>query len=296
MSTPRRTTSPSPSLHHDAGRRIGGQLEVVPSPRGTANGRAARHDVGLLAAHQRQSRGTGGNATGIDISSPTGRSSRRIGRVLVAGVQPRSTSSAPVERRQPGRRRRASGRHRRRRSSSVGRCPAEAMRTPNMHTSAMRSVERGHARQCVTGRSAIISVATPVNIQPSSVASSTQCSLLVRASHHHNTSATLTAHGTTEHRHRLGTSTARERSGTRGRGPRGRARVRRPGGPREHAALIAERARAAGDQRARVVALRAVGWAARELGDHDAAQQRPRHGRTPRSAPSDVAIGSPKRW
>jgi tetratricopeptide (TPR) repeat protein len=46
-----------------------------------------------------------------------------------------------------------------------------------------------------------------------------------------------------------------------------------PAGRRQQAVLVAERAEAAGDRRARVVALRAVGWAARELGDHDAAQR-----------------------
>ncbi len=46
-----------------------------------------------------------------------------------------------------------------------------------------------------------------------------------------------------------------------------------PAGRRQQAVLVAERAEAAGDRRASVVALRAVGWAARELGDHDAAQR-----------------------
>ena len=46
-----------------------------------------------------------------------------------------------------------------------------------------------------------------------------------------------------------------------------------PAGRRAQAVLVAERAHATGDRRARVVALRAVGWAARELGDHDASKR-----------------------
>ena len=73
---------------------IGHQFKVVVSRIDTANDQTP---TGCSAVHWQPRRAQKTNPRGVDAAvSPTSRSSRRMGTVLVAGVQPRSMSEKPV--------------------------------------------------------------------------------------------------------------------------------------------------------------------------------------------------------